>query len=534
MDEKQLLQLKKYIDIFLRRKKLIIVCFFAAVIGGIGIYLKTPKAYQSTSVIIYQRQSVNPSRMSPDITSRSRNIVREMINTLTEQVTSRSSLEEIIKQFDLYTNAREKLPMEDVVDGMSRNIQIESDRGDTFRVSFTGGDPKKVMLVTNALAAEFIEEDLRYREQRVTETSAYVKDELSIAKEALDKKELMMRDYKLQYYNEMSQQLTVNMTRLNGLQTQYQSNQDTIQELERTKIMVQEQIAARNQEIQAQNAIRSELGLPPTIMQDEASSVQQELTALRAKYTDEHPDVKRLKKRLESLVEVEQASAEGGSTVQAGNQPPTVSVARPGGRRSVGLIPQLEELTLQLKDIGINLATLKRERLEIRNQIEKYQQWIEAAPVREAEWSALTRDYNQLNEHYQDLVSQKLSAESAETLEKKQKGSQFRIVDSAHFPEKPFEPDFRKIMLMAIALGLGLGGCIAFALDTLDTSFKEAADIDDYLGLPVICAIPYIESATEVKRKRMKTFLWSMGFVAVFLSIISSVIYLIHRGNIII
>ncbi|MEA1932956.1 MAG: Wzz/FepE/Etk N-terminal domain-containing protein, partial [Thermodesulfobacteriota bacterium] len=225
MEHEQRLKLKKYLDIVLRSKKIIIFCLLVSIVAGLGKYLRTPKTYESTALIRYQQQSVNPSRMSPDVQTR----IREMVSTVGQQITSRTSLESLIKKFDLYTEMREKIPMEDVVVRMRNDhisIRPES-RGDIFRVSFNGGNPKKVMLVTNELAAKFIEENLRFREERASETSAYVKDELQMAKKSLDELESTMRDYKLKFYNEMPQQRDLNMSRLNSLQTQYQGNQDS-------------------------------------------------------------------------------------------------------------------------------------------------------------------------------------------------------------------------------------------------------------------------------------------------------------------
>ncbi|MCK5229893.1 MAG: hypothetical protein KAR13_06490, partial [Desulfobulbaceae bacterium] len=247
MELEQRQKLKKYLDIVLRSKKIIIFCLLVSIVAGLGKYLRTPKTYQAMALIRYQQQSVNPSRMSPDVKTR----IREMVSTVGQQITSRTSLEALIKKFDLYTEMREKIPMEDVVVNMrDHHISIKPEgKGDIFRVLFHGGNPKKVMLVTNELAAKFIEENLRFREERASETSAYVKDELQMAKKSLDKIESTMRDYKLKFYNEMPQQRDLNMSRLNSLQTQYQGNQDSIQDLERTKILIQEQISLRKQEV---------------------------------------------------------------------------------------------------------------------------------------------------------------------------------------------------------------------------------------------------------------------------------------------
>ena len=535
MEQEQRHQLKKYIDLFLRRKNLIFCCLLLAIVAGLAKYAKTSKVYQASSLLIYQRQSINPTRMSPDVKTRT----REMISTLTQQVTSRTSLEKIITKINLYPGLRENIPMEDVVVTMrGKHIKIrQDDKSDTFQVTYQGSDPKKVMLATNALASQFIEENLRFREKRASETSTYVKDELNMAQKALDKKEAVMRDYKLKYYNEMPHQLEVNIGRLNALQAQQQNNQNSIQDLERTKVMIQEQISVRKNMI-AEALQRSRHLAEDSAGQvvvgllldenaqklDELNRAKAQLESLLIRYTDQHPEVRRTKRLVEKLKQ--ELAVSDGDTPQEGQQGRTATQTLPGDQ-------QLEQLSLQLDEIEYNIVKLKENTATLSSQIEKYQQWAAAAPHREAEWSALTRDYAQLQKHYQGLVTKNLDAESAETLERRQKGSQFKIIDPARFPETPFHPDFMKIMLLAAAIGLGLGGGLAFVMDQLDDSFKEAADIESYLGLSVTCSIPLVLTKTEVTRKKVIGLLWTAAIIISSIGILGSMLYLWKKGIII-
>jgi len=107
-----------------------------------------------------------------------------------------------------------------------------------------------------------------------------------------------------------------------------------------------------------------------------------------------------------------------------------------------------------------------------------------------------------LRRNYDQLVSQNLQAQSAENLERDQKGSKFKIVDPARLPTKPFSPNFFKIFLIALATGLALGIVSLFVLDFIDTSFKDVDEVEEYIGVPVICAIPIIEKETEIKKEK--------------------------------
>lgn len=528
-DQRQ--QIKRFLNILLRRKTLIFICMFLSVFIGLGYYIRTPKVYRSSSLIMYQ-QKINPTEMSPDLSR-----FQEVVSTVTQQITSRTSLEDLINQFDLYKDLRARLPMEDVVDIMRNNaISIRPDRrGNTFEVAFEGSIPKKVLLVTNALAAKFIEENIRLREETVSETSAYIKDELKMAKEGLNKKEAAMRNYKLKYYNEMPEQRETNISRLNALQVQYQGYQNNLQELERTKVLIQEQISLR-QEILAKFSggaaveSTSDNNMTPLSASSQIAKLQSDLDILLTRYTDKHPDVRRLKSLIARLQEDMENQTETADAGEQDNVPQDKAEADNAQERDF----QLYKMQKQIEEIDHDISTLNKEKQKTKEQIDAFVSRIEAAPVREAEWTDLTRDYEQLSKHYEELVAKNIQADSAESLERRQKGSQFKIVDPAHFPEKPFYPDFMIIMLMTLGIGLGTGGAIALGFEFLDTSFRDAHDLEKFLELPVACSIPVIMTDNEKRRQHLKSAVGLTLFVLSLTLLAGSIAFLWYKGIVII
>ena len=524
MENQQRQQIKKYIDLLSFRWKLIVACLLVAITVGLALYLLMPKLYQCEALLSYERQQINPARMAPEQDNQR---LWDTVATLSNTVISRNNLADIIKQFDLYPDARQRLPIEDVIDLMREHIKITpSPRGDTFSVSFEGGDQEKVMKVTNALASKFIEENLKYREARASDTSKYTQDELNLAKTVLDKKEQIMRDYKLQYYNEMPEQRQSNLARLNALHEQYQGTQDSIQDLERTKVMVQEQLNLRKRLASAMGSSTAAAGSAqtPATRQEQLISpwqrlqqLRSHLEALKVRYTDKHPEIRRTKQLIARI------------EADLGGEKPPASSIRHGQIQD----PEIAQLHLQLKEISINIKNLKTDQKTIRSEIEQYEKWITAAPVREAEWNTLTRDYDELRRHYDYLVSQNLQASSVEHLERKQKGSKFKIVDSARFPDIPYKPDFWIIILAAVGAGLGVGTGLVFALDFIDTSFKDVSEIESTLGIPVVSSIPYIERQDEVGKKRLKIVLWGTGLLLYAGLLLAAFVFFWQQGRII-
>ena len=514
--------LKKYLNLFFEWHRLILFCLLVAVSGGYAFYLNAPDIYESNASVMYQQQRVNPSSMSPDDERR----IEEMVNTVAEQVMSRSSLERVIREHGLYSEMREDMPIEDVIARMrSQDISVNIDRGrgNVFSVSYRGPDPEKTMRVTNTLASLFIEENLRYREERAADTTRYIQEELRMSKEVLEEKEAKMRDYKMQHYNEMPEQRASNMNRLNALQEQYQTTQSRINDLEQTRLLISEQIETRRDMGRlAAGSVGSEGNGRPAGERDELSEARRELRDMLSRYTPEHPAVRRAETRVRQL-ESEQSALIAGARERedAGAEQDLEPEVRD---------PRIAELTTQLREIELNLRNLRRDARETRERMAQYQEWIDAAPVREAEWSALTRDYDELRTYHDNLLAQSLSAEAAESLEKRQQGSQFRVIDPAFRPTTPSKGSFLNILIMAAGLGgvAGIGLVMGFSM--LDTSFRDARDLESYLQIPITCAVPELVTPAEKRRKLAKNILWVLFFAAWIAAIGAVTVYLYLEG----
>ncbi len=503
MDNQNIQQLRLIVDIIDRKKKFIITCILVAATIGLLFYLKQPKLYQSTTLLSYQQQEVLPDKMSPGTEAK----INDIVSTVSQLVTSRTSLEKIINDEKLYAELIQTLPMEDVVEIMRKNITIvPSRKGDTFKISFTGSIPGQVVRVTNALSARFIEENLKFREEKASDTSTYTQEELDMAKEML-------------HYNEMPDQRDSNINRMIALQGQYQQKQDSIQDLQRTKVLVREQIAAQDQLIElGQNNTQGKI-LVVESPQQKLNRLAAELSTLQQRYTEQHPKIKRLQQQIALLqAEVEKNAPE---TNGVENETEVFNKA-------------LFDLRLQIKGIDLNIEKLTKEGEVLKKLIEECENWVEATPIREAEWTALTREYDQMKARYDFLVSQNLKAKSMLNLERKQKGSQFKIEDSARKPIRPIQPKFYKIMMLALLGGFGVGAAVSLGLELVDSSFRNSESLENALGIEVICTIPRFSMEKEIKKRQFFNCGIYTFFILWFIVLSAGMFYLWGKGKIII
>ena len=152
-----------FVAIAMRRKWAIILPFVIIAIGTVVVAHYLPNRYRSETVILVVPQQISESYVRAALTTTSR--IEDRLQAIAQQILSRTFLERIIVDFDLYPQARKTAVMENIVENMRRkDISIEPIKGDAFKVSYISGDPQIAMKVTERLAALFIEENRRDRE----------------------------------------------------------------------------------------------------------------------------------------------------------------------------------------------------------------------------------------------------------------------------------------------------------------------------------------------------------------------------------
>ena len=164
-------------------------------------------------------------------------------------------------------------------------------------------------------------------------------------------------------------------------------------------------------------------------------------------------------------------------------------------------------LVTQLKQIELEIANIKSEILSVQSRMALYQKRVEDTPIREQELLSINRDYENLKALHNSMLNRKLEAEIAVSMERKQKGEQFKVIDSAKTPVLPIAPDARKVLLMTIALGLGLGCGLAWLLENMDTSYKTPEELEQDLQIPILASLPFRYTEKETRaNKRMQIF----------------------------
>jgi polysaccharide chain length determinant protein (PEP-CTERM system associated) len=489
-----------YLEIGLRRKWYIIIPLTLCVLVSFGVYKYLPKVYRATTLILVQPQRVPESYVQTTITDS----VAGRLSTIGQEILSRTRLEKVIQEFNLYSDMRKALSLEEVVENMRKAIEVkvqtnpQNDRTqNSFSISFEGEDPKTVMMVTNKLASLFIEENLKVRESQAEGTAEFLSKELVEMDERLKQKENLIRNFKERSMGQLPQQLDANLRTLERLQQQLQTASENLRAAEDRNMLLQNQIEQLKMRGQLSVSHRdpgsgteelARQGIPEDPLIAQLNNLKRELASAQSKYKDTHPDVIDLKKKIANLEVKVKKLFESQEADRAGTGMSEESLS--GFTLDPNTARLIAQHTEQYNSAKLEAKRLKEEIKNLKEQIGIYQKRIEDTPKREQEIALLTRDYDLLKTNYQSLMEKKIQAQMAENLERKQQGEQFKILDPARIPEKPVKPDRKKILLMGVAIGLVAGLGLVWFRESMDQSFHAISDLEEYLGIPVIATIP--------------------------------------------
>jgi polysaccharide chain length determinant protein (PEP-CTERM system associated) len=493
-----------FIAIAIRRRWLLIVPFVLVTAGTWLAVRRLPDRYKAETVILVVPQRVPESYVRSTVTAR----VEDRLPSISQQILSRTRLERIIQDMDLYAKDRPVKLMEDIVAHMRKDIDVEIVKGDSFRVAYTGDEPRTVMQVTQRLASLFIDENLRDRAVLVEETDDFLESQLAEARARLLEHEKKLEQYRRQYSGQLPNQASWNLQLIQNSQMQIQALNESMARDRERRLILERQIADLNSP-DATVSPSTPSGSPSTTVgsaQQQLDDARQQLVEMQTRLKPEHPDVGRLKRAIARLEQA--AAAEAAGAPQPGRTPNPQAVARQN---------RLRELNTELSDLTRQLAAKESDARRLADVIAQHQTRLEAVPTRESELVDLTRDYDTLQQTYRSLLAKKQDSKLATNLERRQIGEQFKVLDPAGLPEKPASPNRMRLNLVGAFSGLAIGILLVGFLEYIDSTFKSDDEIVAALSLPVLALVPVIESAAEriarVRRTRLIVGAASVGVV---------------------
>jgi polysaccharide chain length determinant protein (PEP-CTERM system associated) len=482
------------------------------IVVGVGTFLYAralPDRYRSFSVI----QVIPPRVMQDYVRTAGATNLGERLPAISQQILSRTRLERIIQDFNLYGEERRKELMEDIV-GKMRNtdIRVQPVKGDAFQVEFFAPDARTAMKVTERLASLYVEENLRDREGMIENANQFLESQVDDARRRLLEHEKTLEEYTRAHDGELPAQVQSNLQAIQSLQTQVQALVDSVSRDRDRRLLLERMLADANAEAPVQAPAVPVVAAAevenPTSAAAQLAQAKKALDAMQLRLKPEHPDVTRAKRLIRDLEKKAESEA-----LQVPVSVPVSVDSSAASRAEATRTRRLKEIDDEMKNLDRQIAAKEDNTRKLHAAIANYQSRADAAPTRGSEMIALTRDYQTLQNLYVSLLSKNEDAKITANLERRQIGEQFKVVDPARLPERPFSPDRSTIDAIGAVVGLALGLGLIALLEFMDNSFRTEEDVVAVLSMPVLASVPVLLTKADKLIMKRRQRLVAVGSV---------------------
>ena len=527
------LDVEDYIDIARRHKSWIVGPLFAAIVASVVGAFLWPNTYISSATIKVVPQQVPEAFVQSNVNQ----VMSERIASMAQTVLSRAALTTMIQNFDLYPRDKNRLPMEDVVEKMRKDIQIgnvgtyaaqaQSRTVPAFQIAFSYTDRYKAQKVVSDIASKFIDQSIRERSVASRGTNELLRDQWESAKKEMEGLDTKLAEFRMKNSGRLPDEVQSNLQQMNALQTRLTNLNGSISRVSQEKLGYETQLRILKDQM---NSLKEpavvEQALPKSEKvleaEREVQTLERQLAILRENYKDTYPGIQTTLGMLQtSKAKLSQAQKEDAA------RKPEVRQANPAiAREARELDAAYKRVQSAIEAKDLEAEEYRKEIAQVNNALRGYQSRLEAVPMSEKEYTELTRDRDLARQKYLDLDAKMTKSDLANKMEERKIGESLEALDPASLPQTPAKPQREIIIGVGAAAGLLLGILFAGVREMKDSSLKNLKDVRAYTQLPILGSIPLLENDLVVKRRRRLAWLgWSLACLAGIVMMTGSIIY---------
>jgi polysaccharide biosynthesis transport protein len=502
LDLKPSRSLDEYWSIVQRRRWYVILPIFLFWAGAwTGSWL-VPTVYQSDALILVEQQKVPEQYVVPNVNVN----LQDRLQSMTQQILSRTRLQSTINRFHLYEAGRRDAfsRADDPVEQMRKDITIDLVEAPghpgqltAFKIRYSAGTPQLAQQVNSELTSLFIDENLKSQQQLSESTTAFLQSQLSDARAKLEEQEAKVRAFKAKHFGNLPTQVETNVQILSGLQNQLQNTQRAIDAAHQQKLYL-ESMLQEYQSIQTSLGNGNSTVASPDTLNSDLFDSRQKLQEAQTRYTEDHPDVVKLKDRVAKLEKLRQ-DIDSEIATKAKNTEKTTSDVDPATAAGVqrGSTSPMMQIQSQLKANRLEIQNYQEREKKIEFEIATYQTRLNLTPGTEQELADISRGYEESRSNYNSLLQKQNQSQLATSLEQHQQGEQFHVLDPPSFPPRPSAPNHLFISLAGLMLGFAVGAGLTAFLEFTDVRVRQEKDLEDIVPIKLLVGIPHLDVPGE-------------------------------------
>ena len=462
----------------------------AVLVVASAIVFLLPAVYESSATLLIEQMSM-PAELTGG--AGAQDYVEQRLQRTRQRVLTDENVEAFIKGHSLYESGLESSEMEYRLAEFHANVFITpqvtgvidpksmraAELTYAFDVGFRDSNPETAQQVADELAKLFVSSSATQAKEDAFREIEFAKAESERLASELREREARLTAFRQQHPGGLPDDRVRNQERA----MQYERDRATIDSDLRAARARQELYTAQLRDTPRDSPVLDETGQVVLRGVDRLAAAQQELVAARAKYSDDHPDVKRLRREIASLT----SEASAGST----NAPTN---------------PVYIQLQSQANAAAIEVRELTARRAEIAAQLSAAQGAVTLSPRLEEQYTELVRDYTVIKTQYEQMRSQQASAELRSKVAGSAAAETYVLINPARVPEEPIQPDRFALMFLGIVLAIAAGLGTAFFLNATDATIRGTADVVALAGAEPFAHVPTIRSRMEIQRQRITNF----------------------------
>lgn len=500
--EQDVKTLRDYLQMFRRRKTMIVVPMLLLLAVSVIVALALPPVYRSEATILIEQQHIPTDLVKSTVVS----FADERIKQIQQKLMTVDNLNMIIDKFGLYPEQKLLANASDLADEFRENTQLELINADVisqgrntkatlaFTLSFDDKNPVMAQKVVNELVTLFLNENVRSRTQRAEETTKFLQEEAEKFKMEIQKIENQIAEYKGKYSESLPELLPVNLAAISRIES-------TMQQLQMQEKMLDERRISLRTQLAVTSPIVTVAGENNVATAPESLPVlQEEYERLLSKYSSKHPDVKALKRKIDNFED---------SPAQANINNPVYL-----------------QLQSEMDIAGVELQNIQKQRAQLSEKLKQLEVNVSQTHQVERGYYELMRDLDNHKAKYNELKAKYLEAKLSQTLEEEQKAEKFSLLEPPRVPEKPEKPNRIKILFMGLIFSIGGGLGVGYLVEMMDDSIRGSKALTGITGMEPLVVIPYIKNQEDIDRSRKHTVYFAALAIALLLGMIAAVHFL--------
>jgi len=491
-------KLGEYANIARKRKWLILLPTVAVGLAIAYAVYRLPDVYESVTLIVV-KPSTLPNSVVPTVAEET--LTREL-TSISQVVTSRSSLQPLMEKYDLYHEERLRgEPMELLIDQMRKQIKVEvnttrNEITNGFNITYRGRDPKSTQIVAAELASKYIDEQTKGTVNAGASAKQFIEDQVRTAKEELDAIDAQRLTYLQQNMNNLPSQSQALVGRLTGLHEEQkaliadQGRQRDLGAAYRSQLADITKSYEQEIALSAENTTDPKTTMAWANLANRRSELEAELQNLLTQYKEKHPDVLAKKSQLESVKRDQDQMITDWKTRIEERRQKLVQLSD----------PRILSLKTQIAMVDSESDRTQKLLSETNAQIADLTGRINAIPTAEVGIEAIDREYQTKKLNYDNLLGQQQKIDVGADAAKDFQGGGIQVIDPANLPERPVAPKRFALTAGGFGVGMALGLLLAMAAELRKLfTIQTTEDAKHYTGLPVLASIPELMTPAEAR-----------------------------------